>query len=359
MAAKPPRYTANPQAATGRRLPAAVVFGLLAWAGLLPAASPKLWRFEFAEPHMGMPFKFTFYAADEQTAQTAAKAAFARVAELDQVMSDYKPDSELNRFVAGAPHARPVPLSPDLFHALERSQRLAAQSDGAFDVTAAPVIRLWRRARRQHELPAPARLAEAQQAVGYKFLELDPQERTGRLTKPDMRIDLGGIGAGVAVDAALAVLREHGIGRAMVDASGDIGVSEPPPGAPGWRIGLGPFDRAEGPPARYVELANAALTTSGDLFQFLEVNGQRYSHIIDPRTGQALVDRSTVTVIAPDCTTADGVAKVVSVLGPQRGLEFIECIPGAAAFVVRKQDDKLETFESSRFPAAENAAAAP
>jgi thiamine biosynthesis lipoprotein len=314
-----------------------------------PAAAQEPRRFEFAEAQMGMPFRLAFYAPDERLAQTAAKAAFARIAELDQVMSDYKPDSELNRFV-GAPHATPVKLSADLYRVLDRSQRLAAESNGAFDVTAAPVMRLWRRARRQHELPAPARLAEAQQVVGYAFLELDPKERTGRLSKPGMRIDLGGIGAGVAVDAALAVLREHGIGRAMVDASGDLGLGDPPPGAQGWRIGLGPFDQVEGPPARFVELANAALTTSGDLFQFLEVNGQRYSHIIDPRTGQALVDRSTVTVIAPDCTTADSVAKVVSVLGPRRGLEFIERIPGAAALVVRKTEGGLETFESSRFP---------
>jgi thiamine biosynthesis lipoprotein len=303
---------------------------------------------------MGMPFKLLFYAADEKTAQTAAKAAFARIAALDQVMSDYKPDSELSQFVAGAPHREPVPLSEDLFDVLDRSQKLSAESGGAFDITAAPVIRLWRRARRQRELPDAARLAEAQQAVGYESLELDPERRAARLAKPGMRIDLGGIGAGVAVDEALQVLEKHGIRRAMVDASGDIGVGDAPPGADGWRIGLGPFDRADGAPVRFVTLKNAALTTSGDLWQFLEVDGKRYSHIIDPRTGQALTDRSTVTVIAPDCTTADSVAKVVSVLGPEQGLAFIERTPDAAALVVRPGDKGLEFFESSRFPAAAN-----
>ncbi|MFO0898650.1 MAG: FAD:protein FMN transferase [Pirellulales bacterium] len=326
---------------------------LLLWADQ-PARAQELRRFEFAEAHMGMRFKLTFYAADRELAHSAAKAAFARIAELDQVMSDYKPDSELNGFIDGAPHAEPKPLSADLFGVLERSQRLAADSGGAFDVTAAPVIRLWRRARRQKELPDPARLAEAQAAVGYRRLELDPVKKTGRLTKPGMRLDLGGIGAGVAVDAALAVLREHGISRAMVDASGDIGVGDPPPGARGWRIGLGPFDRQEGPPVRFVELANAALTTSGDLWQFLEIDGRRYSHIIDPRTGQPLTDRSTVTVIAADCTTADSVAKVVSVLGPGAGLEFIERMPGAAALFARIGDRGLEVFESTRFPPAAN-----
>jgi len=304
---------------------------------------------------MGMPFKLLFYAADEKTAQTAAKAAFARIAALDQVMSDYKPHSELNRFVAGAPHAEPVALSKDLFSVLDRSQKLSTESGGAFDVTAAPVIRLWRRARRHHELPDAAKLAEAQQAVGYQALQLDSERRAARLTKPDMRVDLGGIGAGVAVDEALRVLEQHGIRQAMVDASGDVGVGDPPPGANGWRIGLGPFDRADGAPERFVTLANAALTTSGDLWQFLEIDGKRYSHIIDPRTGQPLTDRSTVTVIASDCTTADSVAKVVSVLGPQAGLAFIERLPGAAALVVRPGDNGLEFFESSRFPKADTA----
>jgi thiamine biosynthesis lipoprotein len=325
---------------------ATCVVSALAGASAVAAKPPS--RFEFTEAHMGMPFKLTFYAADEDLAQRAAKAAFERIAELDRTLSDYKPESELSRLSAGAPHERPVPVSDDLFRVLERSQRLAARSDGAFDVTVGPLVRLWRRARRQKELPEPARLAEARAAVGYRHLELDATNHTARLTKPGMRLDLGGIGAGYAVDAALAVFRERGITRAMVEASGDIGVGEPPPGAAGWRIGLGPFDAAEGPPSRFVLLANAALATSGDLWQFVELDGRRYSHIVDPRTGLGLTDRSTVTVISPDCTTADSLATAVSVLGPQSGLRLVEETPGAAALIVRMPAGKVEVHESKR-----------
>ncbi len=175
-----------------------------------------------------------------------------------------------------------------------------------------------------------------------------PSEQTATLTQPGMRLDLGGIGAGYAVDEALAVLREHGITRAMVNASGDIGVSDPPPGAAGWKIGIAPLEKPDGPPSRYLLLANAAVTTSGDAFQYVEIDGQRYSHIVDPKTGLGLTDRMSVTVVARDCITADSYATAVCVLGPQLGLKLIEDTPGAAALMVQNLNGQLQTSESSR-----------
>lgn len=313
------------------------------------AVETPLARFESTETHMGVPFKIILYAADQEAANRAFAAAFARITQLDSIMSDYDRHSELSRLSRSAPTSEPVALSKDLSHVLARAQKLAAQTDGAFDVTVGPYVRLWRRARRQKQLPSPQRLAEARRAVGYGNLLLNEKSETARLLAPNMRLDLGGIAMGYAVDEALCTLRAMGISRALVDASGDIGVTDPPPDQPGWTIGVVPLS-AKGSPSREVRLVNAAVTTSGDAFQYVEIAGRRYSHIVDPRTGVGLTTRSGVTVIACDCTTADSLATAVSVLGPAAGLRLVDQTPDAAAFVVQvADDDAAETFQSSRF----------
>lgn len=316
--------------------------------GLAQAAqSAELRRFDFERTLMGAPVKMILYAPEAPSANQAAEAAYARIAELDRILSDYKPDSELSQLSATAGSGRRVPLSQDLWTVLERSQRLAEQSGGAFDVTVGPYVRLWRRARRNKEFPARQRLDEARLAVGYQKLKLDPARHTAELLVAGMRLDLGGIAAGYAVDEAMSVLRNQSIDRALIDASGDILVSGPPPGEEGWKIGIAPLDAA-GPPSRYLRLRNAAVTTSGDAFQHVVLGGRRYSHIVDPATGLGLTDQSGVTVVAADCITADSMATAVSVLGPDKGLKLIEATPGAAAFIVRNQEGKLETYESKR-----------
>ena len=304
-------------------------------------------RYEFTQVQMGVPWKLTFYAADATTANMAAKAAFQRVEELNAVLSDYDPNSELSRLSRTSGTGKPVAVSQDLWNVLARSQALARETDGAFDVTVGPIVRLWRRARRMKEMPAAERLAEALQAVGYEAVELNAEERTVSLTKPEMRLDLGGIAMGYAADEALALLRKQGIHRAMVDASGDVTLGDPPPGASGWRVGVGAV--ADGKPSLYLSLANSAVTTSGDAFQYVEIEGIRYSHIVDPRTGLGLTDRTAVTVIAPDCVTADSLATAVSVLGPEKGLPLVENTPGAAAMIIRAAGEQPEVFQSERF----------
>ncbi len=311
-----------------------------------PAA---LTRFEFTEPQMGMPFRIVVYASDALTASQAAAAAFARVAVLNQVMSDYEDDSELTLLSRTAGSGQAVRVSDDLWRVLERGQRLAERTRGAFDVTVGPVVQLWRRARRQHELPDPTRLTAALEAVGYRKLELNPRAHTAQLLAPKMRLDLGAIAKGYALDEALQVLRARTVARALVSCGGDIVVGAPPPGKAGWRIEIAPLDVTNAPPPRFVLLKNCALATSGDVFQHVEIEGRRYSHIVDPRTGIGLTDHSLVTVIAPDGATADSLATAVSVLGPQAGLELVEATPGVAAQIVRRPCEQIERLESRRF----------
>jgi thiamine biosynthesis lipoprotein len=194
----------------------------------------------------------------------------------------------------------------------------------------------------------------ARALVGRHLVRLDPEHRTVELMKPDMRLDLGGIAKGYAVDQALAVLRKHGITRALVDAGGDIGLGDPPPAKRGWLIGVSPLEPGD-PPSRFLWLSRVAIATSGDTRQFVQLDGVRYSHIVDPRTGLGLTDHSMVTIIAPDCTAADALASAVSVLGPKRGLKLVDATPGTAAFIVRAPQGKAQTYESCRwktFPVA-------
>ena len=224
---------------------------------------------------------------------------------------------------------------------------LAEETGGAFDVTLGPVIRLWRDARKQKRLPDPAALAEARGRCGFRNLVLDAAARTVSLKMPGMLLDLGGIAKGYAADEALRVLRDHGIRSALVAASGDLAIGDPPPGKTGWRVGIDSLNAPESKFTRVLELRNAAVSTSGDTEQFLEIGGVRYSHIIDPATGMGLTDRIAVTVVAEKGIDADGLATAVSVLGMQRGLEFVEQRTPAAVMIV---DSRGRVSQSSRFP---------
>jgi FAD:protein FMN transferase len=306
-------------------------------------------RYEFNRPEMGVPFRIVLYASSKNEAEGAAAAAFARIGQLNDVMTDYDSDSELSRLSQTSGKNQEVHVSRDLWAVLERAQDLAERSHGAFDVTVGPYVNLWRYARRQGVLPEAGRLARARDAVGYTKMELDPARHTVKLLAPNMRLDLGGIAKGYAVDQALRTLGRLGITNALVSGGGDMGVSEPPPGKAGWRIELPPLDASNAPPARYVVVSNAGISTSGDLFQRLDAGGTRYSHIIDPRTGMGLTDHRLVTVIAPDDFTADGLTKVMSVLEPKDALKFIGKTPGACVRIVREPGEKVEEYESRGF----------
>ncbi len=314
-----------------------------------PEAGPPPGRFEFHQTEMGVPFRIVLYAASTNAAEGAVATAFQRIKQINDIMTDYDSDSELSRLSQTSGQDRAVPVSPDLWVVLARAQELAQRSHGAFDVTVGPYVNLWRYARSQGKLPDPARLAKARLAVGYNKMQLDAEHRAVKLLAPNMRLDLGGIAKGYAVDQALRVLGRRGIASALVSGGGDMAVSGPPPGKEGWRIELPPLDASNAPPARFVVLTQAGISTSGDLFQRLEINGVRFSHIVDPRTGMGLTDHSLVTVIAGDDFTADGLTKVMSVLSPKEALKFIAKTPDAAVRIVRHPGNKTEVHESGGF----------
>jgi thiamine biosynthesis lipoprotein len=297
---------------------------------------------------MASPFHIVLYSNDAAAARRASRAAFDRIEALNAVLSDYDPESELSRLSQKAGQG-PVRVGADLFDVLERSKRMSERSGGAFDVTIAPVGRLWRRARRDRMLPDPRLIAEARKLVGSDKMVLDPAARTVRLLQPGMKLDVGGIAKGYAAQAALDVLKSQGIRRALVGGAGDIVVGDPPPDAEGWKIAIAPVDsRLKYRPPTLL-LKNAAVSTAGDTERFVEIGGHRYSHIVNPATGMGHEDRAAVTVVAPDGATADAMETTAYLLGPERGLKLVDETPGAAALFQRLTPEGIKTFESSRF----------
>ncbi len=292
-----------------------------------PSTSER--RFEFERVLMGVPFRIVAYGADEAEVARAARAAFLRVRELNLVFSDYDPDSELLRLVAAAPRS-PQKISAELAHVLLLSRELWERSGGAFDPSVAPLVRLWRAARRSGALPTPDDLAAALRRRGFDALELDAEAPSARFRRADLGLDLGAIAKGYAADEALAVLRAQGVPRALVDGGGDLALGDPPPGASGWRIAV--ESRAD-PTRASAELllANAAVATSGDTWQYVEIDGVRYAHILDPETGLGLREPFAVTVIAPNCALADGLATALCVLGAERSAPLLGHYPAVRA----------------------------
>lgn len=279
----------------------------------------RLERCEYSQVHMGVRVRVIVYA-DQETASRAASAAFARIAELDATLSDYRVGSEVNLLADRAGNR--VRVSDDLYAVLDMALRLARESGGAFDPTIGPLTQLWRAARESHALPAPEVLERARSLVGSEKVSLDSVARTVRLAAPGMRLDLGAIAKGYVLQEALTALRREGTQRALVEAGGDIVVGDPPPGRRGWRIDI---PGATGELARRAAaLTNAAVATSGDAEQFVVIDGVRYSHVVDPRTGLGLTSRVTATVIAANGALADALATAATILGPEAGQTFLE-----------------------------------
>jgi FAD:protein FMN transferase len=309
---------------------------------------PALQRFEAVEPHMGTLVRVTVYTSGEQQANEAFRVAFGRIGDLDAVLSDYRPESELNK-VALTAVGRPIRVSADLFTVLRASQALADATGGAFDVTLGPVVRLWREARKTGRVPDPAALRAAAARTGFRKLHLDPTRRTVMLDIDGMALDVGGIAKGYAASEAVEALSGLGVRSALVAVSGDLAFSEAPPGQRGWKIGVHSEDPAAAGIPRTLELTNAAVSTAGSSEQHMDAGGRRYSHIIDPATDMGLVNDITVTVIARHGIDADGLDTAISVVGPERGMALVESRPDAAALLIQRTSRGTTFLPSSRF----------
>jgi FAD:protein FMN transferase len=321
------------------------------WRSGASADRPVLKAHEFALSRMGTMFRIVLYESDASRARGAAMAAFDRIEELEAALSDYREDSEVTSLCRDG-NAAPRGVSPELFEILDRSVQISRMTGGAFDVTIGPVVQLWRQARKSGRLPDPAEIAKAEVAVGYGNLELNRDARTVWLKAPGMKLDFGAIGKGYAADQAMAVLKSRGITRAYVEGGGDMMIGAAPPGEPGWKISIRDPQTGSDRATEFLYLHDTGVATSGDVFQHVDVGGERYSHIVNPSSGAGLRNAAEATVIAPDGTTADALATALCVMPIDQGMQLIESMEGASAAVVRRSAGGLKRTSSKRFPKA-------
>lgn len=298
-------------------------------------------RYEFVAPHMGTIFRLVFFASDASGASNAANAAFARIAGINRALSDYDPESEICHLEGRRP-GTPFAISLDLFSVLEQSRQIAEQTNGAFDVTLGPIVRVWREARRTRRLPTETELSTARNACGARNFQLDSANRTLTLHVPKMHFDFGGIAKGYAADEALRVLVSHGYKRAMVAAGGDLALGDSPPGTAGWKIDLAPFG-SNSPGTLRINASHVGISTSGDSEQFVVIDGIRYSHIINPATGLGLTAPCAATVVAPDATQSDAWATACAVLSENDSVAA--CIPESIQVWIFTREEGVERYK--------------
>ena len=303
----------------------------------IPCAQPlreqkELTRFTLVEYHMGIDARLVVYATDKQVVDKACEAAFKRIAQLDDIMSDYRPKSELMRFCA-QPKGTKVKISDDLYRVFERSQQVSRRSKGVFDITVGPIVQLWRRARKSGKMPDQLALTEARKLVGFQKLTLDRKTQTASLAMDGMKLDLGGIGKGYAGDEALKVLRQNGIRIALIEMGGDIVFGDAPPESKGWKVSV-PNDISKD-----LFLHNCAISSSGDTEQFVVIDGKRYSHVVDPRTGLGLTNRIQASIIAKNGFTTDPLSKAMTMLDNRDRAKLLRWYPSTKVFIKNASAD--------------------
>ena len=288
---------------------------------------------------MGTQFTLLIDHDDEINAETGAKAAFEEAKRLELVFSDYLGDSELSMLSDSSYTMKKQRLSDDLFSVLKHGQGVSRDTNGSFDMTMGQLSRLWRIARFKKTMPSQAKISRAMSMTGYKHLKLFPKTREARLTLEGIELDLGGIAKGYTADRMLKTLRGHGLSRCIVDAGGDLVIGDPPRKSKGWRIKVGGLERSASP---FLELSNCAAATSGDIEQFVILNGKRFSHLINPFSGLGLTTQAQVTIIAPTGIVADSLASACIVLGIEKSQRYLRNQRQTEAYFMLRNDGQVD-----------------
>lgn len=308
-------------------------------------ASTVLKRFEFSHGQMGTIFNIVCYGNNEEYVRERVNEAFSIIDSLNQIFSDYIPDSELNTLCEKSGTGKFIPVSMPLFKVIYQSLYWSKLSQGAFDITVGPYTQLWRRAKRQEKLPDKDNLLKASNSIGYQYIKLNISKRAIFLKKKNMQLDLGGIAKGYTVDSIYSFLKVNKLPFCLVDGGGDIYAGCIPPDAKGWKIAFEDLEKIK----KSLFISQKAIATSGDLYRFFEYKGVKYSHIINPRTGFGITIPRTVTVIAPNATEADALATILSVCGPKSGFKLIRKLKQVNALIIQEEGDETKRYEFGYF----------
>jgi thiamine biosynthesis lipoprotein len=295
----------------------------------LPAQAA--WVRRVTDGIMGTRITVELWSDDEDRAERAIDAVLDEMRHIDESMSTYKPSSEVSRVNAGAADG-PMPISKELYDLLTTAREYSVITEGAFDITYASVGYLYDFRRRVR--PNDSQIAAALPAVNYRHVLLDPKKQTVRFSQPGVRIDLGGIAKGYAVDCGIDVLKRLGFTRAYVSAGGDSRIIGDRFGKP-WMVGIRDPRKQDGEVITRIPLVDAAISTSGDYERYFEEDGVRYHHIIDPRTGHSASKVRSATIIGPYAMRTDGLSKTAFVLGPDKAMEIYDRIDDIDAIIVK------------------------
>ncbi len=301
---------------------------------------------------MGTFARLVVIAENETVAQSGIKAALDAQKQVDKLMSYHREDSELAKINAQA-YDHPVVVAPETMVVLQEAVHISQITHGAFDVSVGPLIDLWKQAGDTNTPPTKTQISEARAKVDYTQIILDPNAMTVAFGRPGMKLDLGGIAKGYAIDLCIQAVKDHGAAGAMVDIGGDIFCyGKAPRSQKSWRIALQDPQTANAPLTNQIKLilnvTDRAVTTSGHYQRFELVGSDKVSHIIDTYEGTGSKELASVTILAPTAIVADALATAVSVLGHEKGLALIESLPDTEAIVIDADGATLDQTSNAK-----------
>jgi thiamine biosynthesis lipoprotein len=289
---------------------------------------------------MGSELKLTAWAPDEQAARAAFESVFVEFERLEALMSTWRPGSDVLRINAAA-GVQPVPVAADVRDVLRQARQISEWTDGTFDVTFGALTDVWKFDHDQdNSIPSPEAIRARLPLIDYRQIEIDDRAGTVFLRRKGMKIHLGGIGKGYAVDHALGILRRAGLRDFMIQAGGDLYVGGRKDGRP-WRLGIQDPRGPEGDSFATLDLSDSTFSTSGDYARYFIKDGVRYHHILDVRTGQPARLCRSVTIVSESPVVADAIAKGVFILGPEKGMALAERIPHLEVVIVTAKNEVL------------------
>ena len=308
---------------------------------LITGCSPKPIRYEETKFLMGTEINIIVVGNNRAIIRSAAQAGFRELSRIEDIMSAYKPDSEL----CSLNKTGEQEVSKELLYVINKARYISELSNGTFDITCKPLIDLWHNARKTNKVPDAQNILDALSTVGYRDISI--KNNNVKFNKVGMKIDLGALAKGYAVDMAMELIENYAIKGALIDAGGDIRAIGKREDGKLWNIGI-KHPREKDKIIGLIDLKNSAVATSGDYERFFMLNGKRYSHIIDPRTGYPVDNQIvSVSVLSKDCLTCDSLATAVTVLGEKRGIELIEKLKGVEALIITIKDGNLNLIKSS------------
>ena len=292
---------------------------------------------------MGSPLNITLFSEDSAKALFLAKKSFQIADSLNLIFSDYLENSELNLLSKTTGMDTFTSVSPALWNIIKQSVEASQKCEGAFDISVGSIVKLWRKARKEKILPRKDILQKTLQSIGYQYIILDSVHHSVKLLRKNTTLDLGGIAKGYVAQVIIDFCKKQGVEKALVDAGGDLAMT-----GKDWRIGIS-IPNSEELMQGFLVLQNQAVATSGNRYQFVEIKGKKYSHIVNPHTGVGLTHQRNVTVIAPDGITADWLATACSVLSIKKALKLIKYVPKCEVLMLEIRRGKLRQWQSEGY----------